>query len=85
MNIVHTQIVKIGNSRGVRLPKLLIEQMGFSNEVEIVVQDRQLVLRAKTHSRQGWDEQFLSMAKHGDDKMFEEPVLTQWDRSEWKW
>jgi antitoxin MazE len=70
MNIVHTQIVKIGNSRGVRLPKLLIEQMGFSNEVEIVVQDRQLV---------------LSMTKHGDDKMLEEPISTQWDRSEWKW
>lgn len=85
MNIVHTQIVKIGNSRGVRLPKLLIEQMGFSNEVEIVVQDRQLVLRPMTQSRQGWDEQFLAMAKHGDDKMLEEPVSTQWDRSEWKW
>jgi len=85
MNIVHTQIVKIGNSRGVRLPKLLIEQMGFSNEVEIIVQDRQLILRPMTHSRQGWDEQFLSMAKHGDDKMLDEPVSTQWDRSEWKW
>ena len=85
MNIVHTQIVKIGNSRGVRLPKLLIEQMGFSNEVEIIVQDRQLVLRAMTRSRQGWDEQFHLMAKHGDDKMLEEPVSTQWDRSEWKW
>jgi antitoxin MazE len=85
MNIVHTQIVKIGNSRGVRLPKLLIEQMGFSNEVEIVVQDRQLVLRAMTRSRQGWNEQFLSMAKHADDKMLDEPVSTQWDRSEWKW
>jgi antitoxin MazE len=85
MNIVHTQIVKTGNSRGVRLPKLLIEQMGFSNEVEIVVQDKQLVLRAMTHSRQGWDGQFLLMAKHGDDKMLEEPVSTQWDRSEWKW
>lgn len=85
MNIVHTQIVKIGNSRGVRLPKLLIEQMGFSNDVEIVVQDKQLVLRPVTHVRQGWDEQFLSMAKHGDDKMLEETVSTQWDRSEWKW
>ncbi len=85
MNIVHTQIVKIGNSRGVRLPKLLIEQMGFNNEVEIIVQDNQLILRPMAHSRQGWDEQFLAMAKHGDDKMLEETVSTQWDRSEWKW
>ena len=85
MNIVHTQIIKIGNSRGVRLPKLLIEQMGFSNEVEIIVQDRQFFLHPMTHPPKGWDEQFLSMAKHGDDKMLDEPVSTQWDRSEWKW
>jgi len=85
MNIVHTQIVKIGNSRGVRLPKLLIEQMGFKNEVEIVVQNGQLVLRPTSRPRRGWEERFLSMAKHGDDKMLDEPVLTQWDRREWKW
>ncbi|MDP1713163.1 MAG: hypothetical protein Q8L41_00330 [Anaerolineales bacterium] len=85
MNIVHTQIVKIGNSRGVRLPKLLIEQMGFNNEVEIVIQSRQLVLRPVTLPRRGWDEQFRAMAKHGDDKLIDESVSTQWDRSEWNW
>ena len=85
MNIVHTQIVKIGNSRGVRLPKLLIEQMGFNNEVEIIVQDGQLVLRPVTRIRQGWGEQFLAMTKHGDDKLFDEPTSTKWDRSEWTW
>ena len=85
MNIVHTQIVKIGNSRGVRLPKLLIEQMGFNNEVEIIVQDGQLVLRPVTRTRQAWGEQFLAMTKHGDDKMFDEPTSTKWDRSEWTW
>lgn len=85
MNIVHTQIVKIGNSRGVRLPKLLIEQMGFTKDVEIVVQRGQLVLRPVTRPRHGWDEQFRAMAKHGADKLIDEPVSTQWDRSEWKW
>ena len=85
MNIVHTQIVKIGNSRGVRLPKSLIEQMGFNNEVEIVVQDGQLVLRPVTRPRRGWDEQFLAMARHGDDKLLDGPTSTKWDRSEWRW
>ena len=85
MNIVHTQIVKIGNSRGVRLPKLLIEQMGFINEVEIVVQRGQLVLRPVTRPRRGWEEQFRALAKHGDDKLLDEPISTQWDRREWKW
>lgn len=85
MNILHTQIVKIGNSRGVRLPKLLIEQMGFGNEVEIIVQRGQLVLRPVLRPRRGWDEQFIAMAKRGDDKMLDKPASTQWDRSEWEW
>lgn len=85
MNTVRTQIVKIGNSRGVRLPKLLIDQMGFDNEVEILVQRGQLVLRPVARPRRGWEEQFQAMAKNGADRLIDEPVSTQWDRSEWKW
>ena len=85
MNAVYTQIVKIGNSRGVRIPKMLIEQMGFTKDVEIIIQRGQLILRPVTRPRRGWDEQFIAMAKHGDDKLIDEPVSTQWDRSEWKW
>lgn len=85
MNAVYTQIVKIGNSRGVRLPKMLIEQMGFSKDVEIIVQRGQLVLRPVTRPRLGWDERFSAMTEHGDDSLIDEPLSTQWDRSEWKW
>ena len=85
MNMLRTQIVKIGNSRGVRLPKLLIDQMGFDNEVEILVQRGQIVLRRVVHPRHDWDEQFQAMAKSGDDRLIDEPVSTKWDRSEWKW
>lgn len=75
MNIIRTQIVKIGNSRGVCLPKLLIEQMGFNNEVEIIAQHGQLVLRPVTRPRHGWDEQFRKMAEHGDDNLLDMPTL----------
>ena len=85
MNTVRTQIVKIGNSRGVRLPKLLIDQMGFDNEVDIFIQRGQLVLRPVALSRRSWDEQFQAMAKNGDDDLIDELVPTKWDRSEWKW
>lgn len=85
MHTVRTQIIKIGNSRGVRLPKLLIDQMGFDNEVEILVQRGQLVLRPVALVRRGWEEQFQLMAKNGDDHLIDEPAATKWDRSEWKW
>lgn len=85
MNAVYTQIVKIGNSRGVRLPKTLIEQMGFTRDVEIIIQRGQLLLRPVVQARFGWEEQFREMANYGDDVLLDEPVATKWDRSEWKW
>jgi antitoxin MazE len=64
---------------------MLIEQMGFAKDVEIIVQRGQLVLRPVTRPRLGWDEQFSAMASHDDDSLIDEPLSTQWDRSEWKW
>ena len=75
MNSIRTQIVKIGKSRGVLLPKLLIEQMGFNNEVEIIAQHGQIVLRPITRPRRGWDKQFRAMTEHGDDKLLDMPTL----------
>lgn len=85
MNAVKTQIIKIGNSRGIRIPKLLIDQVGLGNEVEISVQRDHLIIRPTSHPRHGWEEQFSAMAEHGDDRLLDEPTPTQWDASEWKW
>ncbi|MGQ9683723.1 MAG: AbrB/MazE/SpoVT family DNA-binding domain-containing protein [Anaerolineae bacterium] len=57
MNAIRTQLVKIGNSRGVRMPKPLIDQAGLGTEVEISVEDNQLVIRPASHPRQDWEEQ----------------------------
>ena len=85
MNALKTPIIKIGNSRGIRLPKLLIDQLGFGNEVEISVQRDQLIIRPASSPRYDWDEQFRVMAEQGDDRLLDEPVATQWDTSEWTW
>mgnify|MGYP001484184886 CR=1 FL=1 len=85
MNTVKTRIIKIGNSRGIRIPKLLIEQVGIGTEVEIAVEKDQLVVRSASSPRQGWDAQFRAMAEHGDDRLPDTPVLTEWESSEWKW
>jgi antitoxin MazE len=85
MTIVKTQIIKIGNSRGIRIPKLLIDQVGLGTEVEIAAQKDQLVIRPTSRPRSGWDEKFSAMAGRGDDRLLDEQVLTRWDKSEWKW
>lgn len=85
MNVVKTPLIKIGNSRGIRIPKVLIDQVGLGDEVEIDAQRGQLVIRPTSRPRYGWDEQFQAMVQRGDDRLLDEPTETHWDRSEWKW
>ena len=85
MNTVKTRIIKIGNSRGIRIPKTLIDQVKLGNEVEIVVQRGHLVIRPVSRPRSGWDKQFRAMAEYGDDQLLDKPVATKWDRSDWVW
>jgi antitoxin MazE len=72
-------------SRGIRIPKTLIAQVKLGNEVEIVVERGQLVIRPVSRPRNGWDEQFRAMAEHGDDQLLDKPVPTKWDRNDWVW
>jgi antitoxin MazE len=82
-----TRIVRIGNSRGIRIPKVLLEQAGLAGEVEISVQDNALVVKAARSPRAGWEAAFEKMAARGDDALLDDgaPSLTRWDEDEWEW
>jgi len=82
-----TRIIRIGNSRGIRIPKPLLEQTGLEGEVELIVQDGSLVIRPADRPRAGWDESFANMARRGDDALLDDvpPTLSEWDEDEWEW
>lgn len=82
-----TRIIRIGNSQGVRIPKLYLQQTGLGEEVELDVQDKEIVIRSVGHPRQGWAEAFSTMAKHGDDQLLDKESRDQssWDEAEWQW
>ncbi len=83
---VKTKIIKIGNSQGIRIPKSLLEQLDFSGEVEIDIQDNQLVLRPISPARKNWDAAFAKMAERGDDRLPDNALpATEWDETEWEW
>jgi len=84
---IRTRIVKIGNSRGIRIPKLLLDQTQLGDEIEIEAQGKQLVIRSVRSPRQGWDEQFAEMARRGDDKLLDSEAFSfsSWDKDEWEW
>lgn len=82
-----THVVRIGNSRGIRLPKAILTQCKLEDAVELEVEDNRLVIRPATASRAGWGEAFAAMAKRGDDKLLDRDTLkpTDWDKREWRW
>jgi antitoxin MazE len=53
-------LVPIGNSRGVRLPKAVLEQVGFEAEAELTIEDGRLVLEPVRRNRQGWSAAFAA-------------------------
>ena len=80
-------IVRIGNSQGIRIPKVVLEQTHLSGEVELEVRARQIIIRSVKKPRHGWAEKFRAMAERGDDKLLdaEAASLTSWDKEEWEW
>jgi antitoxin MazE len=81
------RIIRIGNSQGVRIPKVMIEQSRLGEEVELDVEGDSIIIRPVRITRDGWDEAFAHMAEAGDDRLLDEPLrlLTSWDEDEWQW
>jgi antitoxin MazE len=81
------RIVKIGNSQGVRIPKLLLERSNLTEEVELEAQDHQIIIRSTRHPRQNWESLFRHMAEQGDDELLDKNLSAQtsWDEDEWQW
>ena len=84
---VKTRIIKIGNSRGIRIPKPMLEQSGLGEEVELTVQRGEIVIRSVAHPRAGWAEQLRAATAHGAPPLLDGdvPSLTTFDEEEWEW
>lgn len=78
-------VIRIGNSKGVRLPKLILEQCGIEDEVELEIDNDRLIIRPARAPRSGWSEAFEEMSRRGDDSLLDEEQVSLWDESEWRW
>ena len=80
-------IIKIGNSQGIRIPKAILSQCGFEDEVEFSIENNTLVIKPVKTRRKNWDAAFAKMAENGDDLLIDAdlPVETDWDEAEWEW
>lgn len=82
-----TNIVQIGNSKGIRLPKSVLEQCNLKDSVELLVEGNVLTVRPIHAPRSGWSEAFSDMARNNGDKLLDVDtgLATEWDESEWRW
>jgi antitoxin MazE len=84
---MRARVIKIGNSRGFRIPKLILEQTGIGDDVEIDVEKNKIIIRPVKNVREGWDESFKIMGEKGDDQSIidDRNISHAWDEKEWRW
>ncbi len=80
-----TRIVRIGNSRGIRVPKVLLELADLPAEVELQAEPGRLVVTAARAPRTGWADAARLMRTSGDDRLLDEPHSSAFDVREWEW
>ncbi len=80
------ELVRIGNSRGIRIPKPILEQCGFGNTVELRVENDCLVIAPDRLPRQGWEEAFRAAGPAAKDELLLSTVpANEFDREDWQW
>jgi antitoxin MazE len=80
---MEVQIVQIGNSKGIRLSKTLIDKYHIKDKVDLQLEAGQIVIKPILTPRNGWDKAFKAMHENGDDKllindMFNDETLEEW-------
>jgi antitoxin MazE len=78
-------IVRIGNSRGIRLPKTLIQEAQLEDEVELQAEPGRILISKPSQPRAGWADAARRMREHGEDHLIDQPMPTRFDKEEWKW
>lgn len=78
-------IIRIGNSHGIRIPKPILKQLNLRGQVAMEMRDGGLVISPLNAHRSGWAKQFSRMTAHGDDRPLLEGAQSAWDRDEWVW
>jgi antitoxin MazE len=78
------QIIRIGNSQGIRIPKTMIEDGKLSGEVELELHEDGVLIRSLRKPRANWDAAFKTVSDLDDDQPTV-PVATEFEKKEWQW
>jgi len=81
---MQTDIVKIGNSKGVRLPAAVLKQCGIGTKVEMEIRHNHIILKPVRTPRNGWAAAFQRMSRYSDDQLLvpdeiDTHLMEEWD------
>lgn len=76
-------VISIGNSKGLRLSKSILEQYNIKGKVELTLEKDHITIRPISQPRQGWDTAFRRMAEAGDDALLIDDVWADEAWEEW--
>lgn len=81
---MEVSVVKIGNSRGIRLSKTLIEKYNIRDTVDLILEKSHIIIKPLTKPRKGWEKAFIEMHNNGDDKLLFNDIFEDENLEEWK-
>lgn len=82
---METRLIKIGNSRGIRIPKALLRAARLGTRLRLRVVDSGLLVESVDNPRAGWAHEARELGMSPDGGLLDEPVPTAFDDSEWEW
>jgi antitoxin MazE len=77
-------LISIGNSKGIRLSKTILEKYNIQDTVELILEKGFIILKPKTSARNGWEKSFKKMHENGDDNQLMADVFNDESFEEWK-
>jgi len=78
------QIIQIGNSQGIRIPKAVLEETNIAGEVELEITSDGILIKNIKKPRGDWDAIFKSLSEIDDDLSVRE-TSTDFAKKEWQW
>ncbi len=80
---MEAQIIKIGNSKGLRLSKTILEKYNIKDRVELILENEQIILKPIAQPREGWEASAKEMRKNGHDRLLIDDVFEDESFEEW--
>jgi antitoxin MazE len=81
---MEVSVVKIGNSKGIRFSKTIIERYNIRDTVDLILDKGQIIIKPLSRPRKGWEKAFMDLHANGDDKLLIPDIFEDENLEEWK-